>query len=68
MDRAIEQIVALGGSVQKPPSLYPRPGSYGDEPPVIDWAVMRDPSATSSVLVNELTHEEIGAGRATPGS
>ena len=28
--------VALGGSVKKPPSLYPRPGSHGDEPPVLD--------------------------------
>jgi len=36
MDRAIEEIVALGGSVKKPPSLYPRPGSHGAEPPVIE--------------------------------
>ena len=61
IDRAIEQIVALGGSVKKPPSLYPRPGSHGDEPPIIDWAVMRDPFSNEFCLVNELTQEEIGA-------
>jgi predicted enzyme related to lactoylglutathione lyase len=61
IDRAIEQIVDLGGSVKKPPSLYPRPGSHGDEPPVIDWAVMRDPFGNEFCLVSELTREEIDA-------
>lgn len=61
IDRAIEQIVALGGSVKKPPSLYPRPGSHGDEPPVLDWAVMRDPFGNEFCLVSELTQGEIGA-------
>ena len=37
MDNAIRDIVALGGSVKKVPSLYPRPGSHGDEAPLIDW-------------------------------
>ncbi|MCA1735486.1 MAG: hypothetical protein LC739_05040 [Actinobacteria bacterium] len=60
-DRAIDQIVALGGSVKKPPSLYPRPGSHGDEPPILDWAVMRDPFGNEFCLVSELTQEEIGA-------
>lgn len=61
MDRAIEQILALGGSVKKPPSLYPRPGSHGDEPPVLDWAVMQDPFGNEFCLVSELTREEIAA-------
>ena len=43
VDAAIEQILELGGSVKKPPSLYPRPGSHGDDAPVIDWAVMQRP-------------------------
>ncbi len=43
IDSAIEEIVALGGSVKKPPSLYPRPGSHKDHRPLIDWAVMQDP-------------------------
>jgi len=59
MDRAIEQIVALGGSVKKPPSLYPRPRSHDDEPPVIDWAVMQDPFGNEFCLVSELTQDEI---------
>jgi catechol 2,3-dioxygenase-like lactoylglutathione lyase family enzyme len=58
IDRAIEQIVALGGSVKKPPSLYPRPGSHGKEPPVIDWAVMQDPFGNEFCLVYELTEEQ----------
>jgi predicted enzyme related to lactoylglutathione lyase len=61
IDRAIEQIVALGGSVKKAPSLYPRPGSHGDEPPIIDWAVMQDPFGNEFCLVSELTEEEITA-------
>lgn len=58
IDDAIERIVALGGSVKKPPSLYPRPGSHGDEPPIIDWAVMQDPFGNEFCLVDELTKEQ----------
>lgn len=58
IDMAIEQIVALGGSVKKAPSLYPRPGSHGDEPPIIDWAVMQDPFGNEFCLVDELTEEQ----------
>lgn len=61
IDRAIEQIVALGGSVKKPPSLYPRPRSHGAVPPVIDWAVMQDPFGNEFCLVSELTDAEIDA-------
>lgn len=61
VDRAIEQIVALGGSVKKPPSLYPRPGSHGNEPPVLDWAVMQDPFGNEFCLVDQLTQDEINA-------
>ena len=61
IDNAIEQIVALGGSVKKSPSLYPRPGSHGDEPPIIDWAVMQDPFGNEFCLVDELTEEQAKA-------
>lgn len=61
MDRAIEEIVALGGSVKKPPSLYPRPGSHGDEPPSLEWAVMQDPFGNEFCLVDELTEPEVEA-------
>ena len=61
IDRAIERIVALGGSIKKPPSLYPRPGSRGDEPPLIDWAVMQDPFGNEFCLVSDLTQAEIDA-------
>jgi catechol 2,3-dioxygenase-like lactoylglutathione lyase family enzyme len=61
MDRAIEDIIALGGRVKKPPTLYPRPGSHGDEPPVIEWAVMQDPFGNEFCLVSELRRREIEA-------
>lgn len=63
VDRAIEEILALGGSVKKSPSLYPRPGSHGNEPPLIDWAVMQDPFGNEFCLVSELTSDEISAVR-----
>ncbi|HJS71235.1 MAG TPA: VOC family protein [Acidimicrobiia bacterium] len=58
IDEAIEGIVALGGSVRKAPSLYPRPGKYPGEAPVIDWAVMQDPFGNEFCLVYELTDEQ----------
>lgn len=60
-DRAIERILAIGGTLKKPPSLYPRPGSHGDEPPVLDWAVMQDPFGNEFCLVTPLTDEEAEA-------
>lgn len=64
IDEAIPQIVELGGSVRKAPSLYPRPGKYGDHAPVIDWAVMRDPFGNEFCLVSDLTREESEAAMA----
>jgi predicted enzyme related to lactoylglutathione lyase len=61
IDGAIQRILALGGSVKKPPSLYPRPGSQGDEPPIIDWAVMQDPFGNEFCLVDDLTDAQIDA-------
>lgn len=61
IDEAIDQILALGGSVKKAPSLYPRPGAYEGEPPLIDWAVMRDPFGNEFCLVSNLTQEQSAA-------
>ncbi len=58
IDQAIAEILELGGRVKKPPSLYPRPGSHGDEPPGIDWAVMQDPFGNEFCLVSDLTDEQ----------
>jgi hypothetical protein len=63
MERAMERIVALGGSCEEPPSLYPRPRSRGDEPPVLDWAAMQDPFGNDFCLVSEMTQEQIEAVR-----
>lgn len=65
VDRAIEQILALGGSVKKAPSLYPRPGSHGSERPIIDGAVMQDPFGNEFCLVHELTTEQSEAAMQT---
>jgi hypothetical protein len=61
IDAAIGQILLLGGSVKKPPSLYPRPGSFGSDRPVIDWAVMQDPFGNEFCLVQDLTKEQSAA-------
>lgn len=57
IDDAIARVVAIGGSLKKEPSLYPRPGSHG-QPPVIDWAVMKDPFGNEFCLVSNLTREQ----------
>lgn len=58
VDAAIDDILALGGAVKKPPSLYPRPGSHGAERPRIDWAVMQDPFGNEFCIVLPLTREQ----------
>jgi predicted enzyme related to lactoylglutathione lyase len=71
VDTAIGQIEAIGGTLKKPPSIYPRPHSYPGEPPVIDWAVMQDPFGNEFCLVSALTADEsravAKAGEAGPG-
>jgi hypothetical protein len=64
IDRAIKDIVKLGGRVKKAPSLYPRPGSHGDQRPIIDWAVMQDPFGNEFCLVDDLTPEQSDAAMA----
>ena len=54
IDEAIPRIEAIGGSVKKPPTIYPRPGSFPGERPRIDWAVMRDPFGNEFCLVTIL--------------
>jgi catechol 2,3-dioxygenase-like lactoylglutathione lyase family enzyme len=68
IDDAVERIVAIGGSVKKPPSLYPRPGSHGDERPLIDWAVMQDPFGNEFCLVSNLSDEQSAAAMAATGA
>src|SRR5680860_1153233 len=43
VDEAISQVEAIGGTLKRAPSIYPRPGSYPGEPASIDWSVMQDP-------------------------
>jgi len=64
IDTAIAQVEAIGGRLKKPPSIYPRPGSYGDEPALIDWAVMHDPFGNEFCLITVLTSEQSAAVRA----
>jgi len=61
VDRAIEEIIELGGSLKKSPSLYPRPRTRGAHYPLIDWAVMQDPFGNEFCLVDELTKEQSAA-------
>jgi len=58
VDAAISRIKAIGGTLKKEPSIYPRPHSYQGEAPLIDWAVMQDPFGNEFCLVSVLTSEE----------
>ncbi|MGH8916244.1 MAG: VOC family protein [Acidimicrobiia bacterium] len=58
VDSAIAEIEAIGGTLKREPSLYPRPHSYEGEIPLIDWAVMQDPFGNEFCLVSVLTTEE----------
>jgi hypothetical protein len=58
---AIGQIEAIGGSVKKQPSLYPRPGSFGGEVPLIDGAVIQGPFGNEFCLVSPLSDDEVAA-------
>jgi predicted enzyme related to lactoylglutathione lyase len=61
LDVAILQIEEIGGRLKRAPSIYPRPGSYPGEPPVIDWAVLQDPFGNEFCLVRELSSDEVDA-------
>lgn len=61
LDRAIAQVETLGGRLKKPPSIYPRPGSFPGEPPLLDWAVMQDPFGNEFCLVTVLSAEQVQA-------
>jgi predicted enzyme related to lactoylglutathione lyase len=58
VDTAISQIQAIGGTLKRAPSIYPRPHSYEGEPPSIDWAVMQDPFGNEFCVISVLTPEE----------
>ena len=58
VDRAIEQIEAIGGRLKKAASIYPRPGSYPGEAPLLDWAVAQDPFGNEFCLVRVLGRAE----------
>lgn len=61
VDVAVARIEAIGGSLKRAPSIYPRPHSYQGETPAIDWAVMQDPFGNEFCLVSVLDPEEVTA-------
>ncbi len=54
VDTAIRQVEAIGGTLKRPPAIYPRPHSYAGERPLIDWAVMQDPFGNEFCLIRVL--------------
>ena len=64
VDRAVAEVEAIGGRRKQAPSIYPRPGSYGDEPGRIDWAVMQDPFGNEFCLITLLSPDASAAVRA----
>ncbi len=50
-DQAIEQVIALGGSLVRPKGTYsPTP----DDPPRLEWAIMADPFGNEFCVIREL--------------
>lgn len=71
VDAAIDQVIDIGGTLKKAPTIYPRPLSYGDEPAAIDWAVMQDPFGNEFCVISMLSQQEsqavAEAGATAPG-
>lgn len=68
VDTAVAQIEGIGGRLKRAPTIYPRPGSYGDEPARIDWSVMQDPFGNEFCVISVLTPEEsLAVAHAAPG-
>jgi len=68
VDAAIAQIEQIGGRLKRAPTIYPRPGSYGDEPARIDWSVMQDPFGNEFCVISLLTPDEsLAVAHAAPG-
>jgi predicted enzyme related to lactoylglutathione lyase len=58
IDQAIERIEAIGGRLKRNPTIYPRPGSFPGEEPLLDWAVAQDPFGNEFCLVRVLDQTE----------
>lgn len=71
VDRALAQVTAIGGRVKRAPTIYPRPGSYAGEEPVLDWSVAQDPFGNEFCVLRVLRRPErdavAAAGAAGPG-
>jgi predicted enzyme related to lactoylglutathione lyase len=53
---ATAQVVGLGGSVVKEPGLFFEPGSPD---PVLEWAVVADPSGNEFCVIRELPEPNV---------
>ena len=61
VDLAIEQVEGIGGRLKRAPTIYPRPGSYPGEEPLLDWAVAQDPFGNEFCLIRVLDQDERAA-------
>ncbi len=48
VDKAIEEVIVLGGSLVRPKGIYP------PDDPLLEWAVMADPFGNEFCLIREL--------------
>jgi len=68
--RAVDEVIALGGSVVKPPGVFP------DADPQLEWAVMADPFGNEFCLIRDLDpsspghppEDTVGDDGALPGA
>jgi hypothetical protein len=48
----------IGRRRKRSPTIYPRPGSYPGEEPLLDWAVAQDPFGNEFCLIRLLSQPE----------
>ena len=61
VDKSVREVEAIGGRLKRAPSIYPRPGSYPGEPPLLDWAVAQDLFGNEFCLITHLSPDQVHA-------
>ncbi len=61
VDEANRRIEAIGGTLKRPPVIYPKWTLAPGETPRIDWSVMQDPFGNEFCVIRPLTPEQSDA-------
>lgn len=61
VSKANRQIVAIGGTLKRPPVIYPNPDIHPGEAARLDWSVMQDPFGNEFCVLRVLTPDQTAA-------